>query len=130
MTPLKDIIKQLLNEAKAALKEYFQETETALKQRLKKLLIFSIASTILLSLAISLIGSASLFFLIGSLRYLETFLPAWQAWYIIGASSAAVAAALLVTLYLIIRKQLQSPKTVETQKQPTNGELPKTEKLG
>jgi len=64
-----------------------------------------------MALAISLAGSAALFFLIGSLRYLQTFMPAWQAWLIIGASSAVAAAALFVALFLIIRKQLATPKT-------------------
>jgi hypothetical protein len=68
---------------------------------------------------ISLAGSAALFFLIGSLRYLETFLPAWEAWLIMGATSAVVAAALFVVLFLIIRRQLATPKT------PTNQEKTK-----
>ncbi len=85
--------------------------EAALKARLKKLLILSITSAVLLALGISLAGSAALFFLIGSLRYLETFMPAWQAWLIMGATSAVVAAALFVALFLIIRKQLATPKT-------------------
>ena len=60
-------------------------------------------------------GSAALFILIGSLRYLETFMPAWQAWLIMGATSAVVAAALFVALFLIIRKQLATPKTTAKQ---------------
>lgn len=124
MPPLKDVIKQFLNDVKVALQEYLQETEDALKQRLKRLLIFSIVTAILVSLAISLIGSASLFFLIGSLRYLETFLPAWQAWFIIGATAAVVAAALLITLFLVIRSQFRSAKTKEKQKPKTQANEP------
>ncbi|MGD6934632.1 MAG: phage holin family protein [Candidatus Bathyarchaeia archaeon] len=121
MASLKDVFKQILNEAKAALKEYFEETETELKQRLKKLLIFGIATGILTAVVISLVGSASLFFLIGSLRYLETFLPAWQAWLIIGATAAVVAAALLIALALIIWRQFRSAKTkTETVETPKN----------
>jgi hypothetical protein len=89
--------------------------EAALKARLKKLLILSITGAVLLALGISLAGSAALFILIGSLRYLETFMPAWQAWLIMGATSAVVAAALFVALFLIIRKQLPAPKTIAEQ---------------
>ena len=63
-----------------------------------------------MALAISLAGSAALFFLIGSLRYLETFLPAWAAWLIMGTTAAAVSGALFLALFLLIRKQLAPPK--------------------
>jgi integral membrane sensor domain MASE1 len=126
LPPLKDLIKQLLNEVKAALQEYFQETEVALKQRIKKLLIFGIATAILTAVAISLIGSASLFFLIGGLRYLQTFMPTWQAWLIIGATAVVVAAALLIALGLIIWRQFRKSKTVEAQMQQTSSEVTKT----
>jgi integral membrane sensor domain MASE1 len=117
LPPLKDIIKQLLNEVKAALKEYFQETEDALKQRLKKMLIFSVASAIMLTLITTFVGGASLFFLIGSLRYLETTMPAWQAWYIIGGTSASIAAAIIIALILIIYRQFRSSKKQQMQNQ-------------
>jgi hypothetical protein len=116
MPPLRDIIKQLLNEVKAALQEYFQETEDALKQRIKKLLIFSIATAVLMSVGISMIGAASLFFLIGGLRYLETFMPAWQAWLVIGATSAVIAAVLLITLALIIWRQFRKNQATKAAK--------------
>jgi hypothetical protein len=103
---LKEIITGVFDEFKKALKEYAQKQESALKARLKKILIISITGMVLMALAISLAGTAALFFLIGSLRYLETFLPAWEAWMIMGATSAVVAAALFVALFFIIRKQL------------------------
>jgi hypothetical protein len=112
---LREIIAAVLNEIKAALKEYANEAEVAFKKRIKKLLIISILSAVLLSLGISLAGSAALFILIGSLRYLETTMPAWKAWLIIGATSAIAAAALFIALALIIRKQLTTPKTPATQ---------------
>jgi len=126
LPPLKDVLKQLFNEVKVALEEYFQETEAVMKQRIKKLLIFSIATTILLSVAISMIGAASLFFLVGSLRYLQTFMPAWQAWLVIAATSAVVAAVLLISLALIIWRQFRSSKQPEVQKQQTSCEATKT----
>jgi phosphotransferase system glucose/maltose/N-acetylglucosamine-specific IIC component len=107
---LREIIAAILNEIKAALKEYANEAEAALKQRIKRLLIISIIGAVLMSLGISLAGSAALFILIGSLRYLETSMPAWEAWLIIGTTAAIAAAALFVALFLIIRKQLASPK--------------------
>jgi hypothetical protein len=69
---LSEIIAAILNEIKAALKEYANQAEVAFKKRIKKLLIISIFGAVLMSLGISLAGSAALFILIGSLRYLET----------------------------------------------------------
>jgi len=86
-----------------------QDTKTALKKRLKKLLIISIIGTVLLALVISLMGSASLFILIGSLKYLTTFIPAWEAWYINGVTSGVIGGCYLLVLFIIIRKQLKSP---------------------
>jgi di/tricarboxylate transporter len=105
---LKEIIYALLNEVKAILKEYVHETENALKKRIQKLLIAGIVISILVSLVISFIGSASLFILIGSLKYLSTFLPVWEAWIIMGINSAVIAVVLLVVLFIIIRRQLKS----------------------
>ena len=116
---LREIIATILNEIKAALKEYANEAEAAFKKRIKKLLITSIVSTVLMSLGISLAGSASLFILIGSLRYLETTMPAWKAWFIIGATSAIAAAALFIALALIIKKQLTTPKTPSNEEKST-----------
>jgi ABC-type multidrug transport system fused ATPase/permease subunit len=62
----------------------------------------------LLALVISFVGSASLFILIGSLKYLMTFMPAWKAWYITGISSGVIGALVLLGLFLFIRKQLSS----------------------
>ncbi|MCL5949808.1 MAG: hypothetical protein M1490_04965 [Candidatus Bathyarchaeota archaeon] len=113
---LKDLINALIDEIKAALKEYANKAEASFKARIKKLLITSIISAILMSLGISMAGSAALFILIGSLRYLETTMPAWQAWLIMGTTSAITAAALFTTLALIIKKQLTTPKAAPEQK--------------
>ena len=107
---IKEIITGFLDELKKALKEYAQKQEAQVKARLKKILIISITSMVILAIAVSMAGTAALFFLIGSLRYLQTFLPAWMAWMIMGATSAIVAAVLFVTLFLIIRKQLAASK--------------------
>ena len=108
MPTIKEIIEALFKEIKGILKEYLNETETALKKRLKKLLIISIIVSVLLALVISFVGSASLFILIGSLKYLMTFMPAWKAWYITGISSGVIGALVLLGLFLFIRKQLSS----------------------
>ncbi len=112
MTSLREIIDILFNEIKKALKEYVHESEAEIKKRFKNLLITSIIIGILLSLVISFLGSASLFILIGSLKYLMTSMPAWKAWYIIGISSGVVGAVILVVLFLLIRKQYGSSKPV------------------
>jgi phosphotransferase system glucose/maltose/N-acetylglucosamine-specific IIC component len=113
-TTLRELITQFLDELKAILKEYAEKQEVALKARLKRLLIFSITGAVLMSVGISMAGAASLFFLIGGLRYLETFLPAWQAWLVIAGTAAVAAAALFIALFLIIRKQLAAPKSSQT----------------
>jgi uncharacterized membrane protein YccC len=105
---IKEIIEAFFNEIKAVIKEYVHEEEAALKKRLKKLLITSIIISILVSLVISFIGSASLFILIGSLKYLMTFMPAWEAWYITGITSGVIGALLLLALFIIIRNQLKT----------------------
>ena len=108
MPTLREIIDVLFNEIKAILEKYVHETETALKKRLQRLLISGIVVCVLLALAISLIGSAALFLLIGSLKYLSTFMPAWMAWTIMGLTSGAISALLLLLLFIIIRKQLRT----------------------
>jgi di/tricarboxylate transporter len=108
---LREIIGAFLNEIKAILKEYVNEAEAAFKKRLKRLLVISIIGSVLLALGISLIGSAALFILIGSLKYLSTFMPTWQAWFIIGITSGVIAGVLFLALFIMIRKQLRSPQT-------------------
>jgi hypothetical protein len=116
LTSLGEIIKVLFNEIKAILREYVHETETALKKRLKRLLITGIIGSVLLTLVISLFGSAALFLLIGQLKYLSTFMPAWMAWNIMGITSGIIGALLLLVLFIIIRKQLRSPQLPATSK--------------
>ncbi|MCW3999069.1 MAG: hypothetical protein NWE93_02385 [Candidatus Bathyarchaeota archaeon] len=119
---IKEAFTSFLDQIKAALKEYLSKQEAAVKERLKRILIFSITGAVLMSIGISMAGAASLFFLIGSLRYLQTFLPSWQAWFIIGGTAAVVAAALFIALALIIRKQLSSPKT-QPQPPPSSAQV-------
>jgi hypothetical protein len=113
---IKEIIKALFDEIKTFLKEYLNETETAFKKRLKKLIITGIIVSVFTALAISFIGSASLFILIGSLKYLMTSMPAWKAWYITGISSFVIGALILLGLLLFVRKQLRSHPTPVTSK--------------
>ncbi len=120
MTTLKEIIHALLDEIKDILKEYVHETESNLKTRLKKLLLTGIVISILISLVISFLGSASLFILIGSLKYLMTMMPPWQAWYITGITSAVTGVLILLTLYIIIRNQLKAPQPSTAKKTEDN----------
>ena len=114
MSSLKEIIYLLLNEVKSILREYLRETEDALKKRLQRLLISGIIVSVLVSLVILLAGSAALFLLIGSLKYLSTFMPVWMAWTIMGLTSAVISALLFVVLFIFIKKQLKSPITKKT----------------
>jgi hypothetical protein len=113
---LREIIAGILNEIKVVIKEYMNEAETAFKKRLKRMLIFSIVTTVLISLGISFAGTASLFVLIGSFFYLHQTMPTWEALYIMAITSAITAAALFFGLYIVIRKQLKSPEKTEDQK--------------
>ena len=108
MSLVRKITDALLIEIKAILREYVHETETALKKRLQRLLITGIIVSVLVSLVISLLGSASLFLLIGSLKYLSTFMPEWRAWDIMGITSGVIGGVLFLVLFIIIRKQLRS----------------------
>jgi hypothetical protein len=107
---LREIIGAILSEIKAILKEYMNEAEAAVKKRLKKLIIISIIGSVLIALGISFIGSASLFILIGSFKYLSTSMPAWEALYIMGITSGIIAGVLFFGLFIIIRNQLRSPE--------------------
>ena len=113
---LREIIAAILNEIKSILRQYMNEAETAFKKRLKKLLIISILGSVLMALGISFLGSASLFILIGSFKYLSTSMPAWEALYIMGITSGVIAGVLFLALYIIIRNQLRSPKKSADQK--------------
>jgi len=108
---LREIIDELLKEVKAVLREYVHETEVSLKKRLRRLLNSGIIVAVLLALVISLIGSAALFLLVGSLKYLGTFMPSWMAWSIMGLTSAVIGGLLFLVLFLFIRKQLREKQT-------------------
>ena len=108
MTSLKEIVYGFLNEIKCILREYVHETETAIKKRIQKILIAAIIASILLALAIAFFGAAALFVLVGSLKYLSTFVPAWEAWFVVGIASAIIGALLLLGLFIILRKQLRT----------------------
>ena len=108
MSLVRRITDALLNEIRAILREYVRETETALKKRLQRLLITGIIVSILSALVISFLGSASIFVLIGSLKYLSTFMPEWKAWDIMGLTSGVVGGLLFLALFIVIRKRLRS----------------------
>jgi di/tricarboxylate transporter len=105
---VRKIADALRNVTKAILGEYVRETENAVKKRLQRLLITGIIVSVLLSLVICLIGAASIFILVGSLKYLSTFMPEWKAWGIIGLTSGVIGGLLFLVLFIIIRKQLRS----------------------
>ena len=108
MSFVRNIVNSLLNEIKAILREYANETEVAIKKRLRRIIIYGVITGILSSLVISLVGSASLFFLIGNIEYLKTIMPVWDAWEIAGIELAVGAVAVFFVLFLILRKQLKS----------------------
>jgi len=108
---LREIIDEFLKEVKAVFREYVHETEVALKKRLQRLLISGLIVSVLFVLVISLIGSAAIFLLIGSLKYLSTFMPVWQAWTIMGLTSGVIGGLLFAVLFIIIRKQLGKKQT-------------------
>jgi hypothetical protein len=72
---LREIVGAILNEIKAILKVYMNDAEASVKRRLKKLIIVSIVTSVLISLGISFIGLASLFILFGSFKYISTSFP-------------------------------------------------------
>jgi O-antigen ligase len=113
---LREIIAAFLNEIKAILREYMKETEAAFKKRLKKLLIVSIVGSVLMALGISFLGTASLFILIGSYKFLSASMPAWEALYVMGITSGVIAGVLFFALFIVLRNQLRSPEKPAEQK--------------
>jgi len=114
---IRDIIDALVKEIKCVLKEYAHQTEVAVKKRLKNILITGIVYCVLLALVIFLFGSAVIFLIVGQLKYLSTFMPAWLAWDIMGLIAGVIGAMILLVLYLFIRKQLRSDTPPEKTKQ-------------
>lgn len=106
----KSTFKDFFNEIKKAIKEYFEETEIKIREQLKKLLITSIITVILVAVVIAFIGTAVVFIVIGGYKYLSMFLPAWLAWMVMGLISIIVGLAFLFVVYIIIRNQLRSPQ--------------------
>jgi di/tricarboxylate transporter len=105
---VREIINALLNEIKSVLREYMHEAKSALKKRLQRLLITGTVVGVLIALVISLIGTAALFLLIGSLKYLSTFMPEWMAWSIMGLTSGVIGGLFFFVLYIFIGKQLKT----------------------
>ena len=114
MSISKKTIEDFLKEVKAAIKESFKETTDAIKNRLRKLLIISIIGIVLIAVVVSFIGSAVLFILLGSYKYLTLFLPAWEAWIVMGITALVIGIIFLVAVFLIVRSQLKSDKSSET----------------
>ena len=108
MPTVREIINALLNEIKVVLREYMHEAKSALKKRLQRFLITGTIVGVLITLVISLIGTAALFLLIGSLKYLSTFMPEWMAWSIMGLTSGIIGGLFFFVLYIFIRKQLKT----------------------
>jgi hypothetical protein len=104
---VREIIDALLKEIKGVLREYLHEAGAAFKKRLLRLLFSAIIVCVLLALIISLLGSAVLFLLVGSLKYLSTLVPAWEAWGVMGLASAFIGGLLFLELFLFIRKELR-----------------------
>jgi hypothetical protein len=101
-------VDKIMDEVKVILREYAHETEAALKKRLKRLVLMGILTSILVSLGISMLGTADLFLTIGGLKYLSTTMPVWKAWDIMGVTSGVSGAVVLLVLFLIVRKQFRS----------------------
>ncbi len=102
----KETVEELINEVKAAVRDYLRDAENTLRKRLKRLLVVSVVGLVLVALVVSFVGSAVIFIAVGSLKYLSLFLPAWQAWIVMGVVSIVVGVLLLVVVFLIIRREL------------------------
>ena len=108
MSIVRKITDSIFSEIKAILREYAHETEVAVKRRIKRLVLMAIVSCVLVSLVITMLGTASLFLMIGELKYLSLSMPEWEAFDIMGITAAVIAIVLFLVLFLIIRKQLNS----------------------
>lgn len=115
----KKTIKDFLNQVKEAIVEFFRDAENAAKERLKKLLIASIITLVLVAVAVAFIGTAVIFIIIGVYTYLALYLPHWLAWILMGVISVVVGAIFLTAVVFLIRKQLK-PTKKEAEKPATS----------
>jgi CBS domain containing-hemolysin-like protein len=106
----KKTVKEVLDETKSAIKEYLHETEIKLKERFRKLIISSIISIVLVTVAISFMGTAAIFITIGGFKYLSMFMQAWLALILMGITSIVIGLVFLLAVFIIIRRQLKTPK--------------------
>lgn len=108
-------LQEIFEEIKCMIKKTIDETEDKIKERLKRMLLFGIIIGILVAVLTSLFGSAVLYFTVGSFFYLYTFLPIWLSLIVMGITSIAIAAAIILALYIIVRKKLgtNKPKKIE-----------------
>lgn len=115
----KKTIKDFLNEIKEAIVEFFRDTENAVKERLRKLLITSIVTLVLVAAAVAFIGTAVVFIIIGVYTYFAIYLPHWLAWILMGVIAVIVGVGLLGAVFVIIRNQLKTSKKKPEEAPPT-----------
>jgi hypothetical protein len=108
LTIVSKITDAIFNEIRSVVRKNVEEAEVEVKRRIKKLVVIGIVTSIMGALVISMLGTASLFLMIGELKYLSLTMPAWEAFDVMGITSGLIGAVLLVVLLLIVRKQLSS----------------------
>lgn len=106
MSFISKLIDRIFDEVKNSIKERVDETEADIKRRVRKIVTTAITIGVLASLGVLLLGCAAIFLLVGSLKYLATFMPAWEAWGVMGIISAIVGGLLLWLLFNKLGKQL------------------------
>ena len=106
----KRTVKEVIDEIKSAIKEYLHETEVKVKASLRTLLISSIISLVLVAVAIAFMGTAVIFIIIGWFKYLSLTTPEWLALIVMGIISIVIGLIFLFAVFMIIRRQLRTPR--------------------
>ena len=108
MSLLGRIANMLFGDVRSAVDVFVREIEDVFKERVRAVLVTCVIIGFLSALAFLMLGSASILLLIGSVKYLSTTMPVWEAWETAGLIAGFVGLILLFALFIVTRKRLNS----------------------
>jgi hypothetical protein len=103
MSVVQQIIDTLTYEIRRAIRKQIHQGEVAFERYLRKVLVKVLKLLALSMMGVVLIASASVFLLVGTILYLERFMPNYLAWSVVGLISGLVGAILFLLLYIQVR---------------------------
>jgi hypothetical protein len=103
MSVVQQIIDAITSEIRRAIRKQIHQGEVAFERYLRKMLVKVLKLLALSMMGVVLIASASVFLLMGTILYLERFMPNYLAWDVVGLISGLVGAILFLLLYIQLR---------------------------